>query len=884
MTEISRDELLGIGLQAGLGFAAGGPPGALVQGGLAFANALFVNPEPQAGPSRDGLPNEAFTSSEPVHGWDLIGPGRVGGLIVYASSRTTDDNELLDQAVVVSRGALGSLGTKAVVWINGQRVRFSRQTGTSPDGTATSWYEPEATGSSDGINIYVGSWDADDGLINRAPVVDDLLFDEDATGYRIIQRQSGSTHLTLYTQPISITVPGTVHLLRWPGDQDEGDWLVDSQGRVYRWSAGFNILGQASLQGALLFYLATAVEAGGGFWPGIVGNGINWAGRCYFYTNFAANGTQGAELREASRGTSYARARTGGFVEQSLPEWSEDHKLEGWSWIHFVVGLNRNQRLAGTANPLPDETRQRPPKLSSAPGLVFELSGRTGVDPHPVRVAEWYLKQRGIAAGQIDGFEAQAVASGSGQAPPGSTTIVPTYRFYGSITDAQRPLEVLRNLEFAAAGWIVSLGDRLRFVQQETARDLGEAGEADLIGEASWDSMGRGVPHNTARMGLRIVDDVHPRSGTWFLPDVVNDDLEVADGRRLVQDLGQAEYITDWNQGQWRLRLYAQQLAYRGRLVARLPVVDPWDTMQPGDRLAVRTGDWGVVAGYIEQVGEEFSGSIPFQLAAGPTLDFAVETDYLPLSQDLGEVRQDTAPPRDPSGLTAEAVAGGILVGWHVPPDADYDHTLVQLSASGAVVRTDPATSTPYNMLGLDDGTYQVAIAHVDDQENATAFSTMIEVAVVSAEAVQIDFGQPTIPRMVRNEAIVDGSFVLPTAQRRGLSISDSTYSIASGLPAGLAFDPATRYVSGTPTVAGNYSLLYKIVDGSDDAEAFIRYEFSIEEPSAAGPPTNPDAPGNIRQSSDETTSGTLKMRLDAPTSDDAISSYEVQYRPKPTP
>ena len=112
---------------------------------------------------------------------------------------------------------------------------------------------------------------------------------------------------------------------------------------------------------------------------------------------------------------------------------------------------------------------------------------------------------------------------------------------------------------------------------------------------------------------------------------------------------------------------------------------------------------------------------------------------------------------------------------------------------------------------------------------------------------------------------LLDGSFVLPTAQRRGLSISDSTYSIASGLPAGLAFDPATRYVTGTPTVAGNYSLLYKIVDGSDDAEAFIRYEFQIEEPSAAGPPTNPDAPGNIRQSSDETTSGTLKMRLNAP-------------------
>ena len=879
-----RDELLGIGLQAGLGFAAGGPVGALLQGGLAFANALFVNPEPQAGPSREGLPNEAFTSQDPVHGWDLIGPGRVGGLIAYASSRTTDDNELLDQAVVVSRGALGSLGTKAVVWINGQRVRFSRQAGTSPDGTATTWYEPEATGSSDGINIYVGSWDADDGLINRAPLVDDLLFEEGTSGYQIIQRQAGTTHLTLYTQPMSVSVPGTVHLLRWPGDQDEGDWLVDSQGRVYRWSEGFNLLGQTSLQAALLFYLATAVEAGGGFWQGIVGNGINWAGRCYFYTHFAAAGTQGAELRAASRGTSYARARTGGFVEQSLPEWTEDHKLEGWSWIHFVVGLNRSQRLEGTANPLPDETRQRPPKLSSAPGLVFELSGRTGVDSHPVRVAAWYLQQKGLDAGQIDGFETQAVASGSGRSAPGSTVIVPTYRFRGLLADSQRPLEVLRNLEFAAAGWIVSLGDRLRFVQQETARDLGEAGEGDLVGEASWDPMGRGTPQNTARMGLRVVDDVHPQSGTWFLPDVVNDDLEVVDGRRLVEDLGQTEYITDWDQGQWRLRLYAQYLAYRGRLVARLPAVDPWDTMRPGDRLAVRTRDWGLLAGYVEQAGEEFSGSIPFQLAVGPELDFDVDTDYRPLSQDLGEVRLDTTPPQAPIGLTVQAVAGGILVEWHVPPDADYDHTLVQLSASGAVVRTDPTAATPYNMLGIDDGTYEVAVAHVDDQQNATAFSTAIEVVVRSIEVDVFGFGDPLIPRLVRAQVVSGPAFLLPLATRNGGVIADATYSVASGLPTGLTF-LATRVLTGTPTVAGNFSLLYQVVDNADSAEGFVRYEFSIEEPSAADPPTDPDAPENIRQSSDVTSFSVLKMLLDAPASDDAIAGYEVQYRPKqPTP
>ena len=172
----------------------------------------------------------------------------------------------------------------------------------------------------------------------------------------------------------------------------------------------------------------------------------------------------------------------------------------------------------------------------------------------------------------------------------------------------------------------------------------------------------------------------------------------------------------------------------------------------------------------------------------------------------------------------------------------------------------------------------------MDDQQNATAFSTAIEVVVRSIEVDVFGFGDPLIPRLVRDQVVSGPDFLLPLATRNGGVIADATYSVASGLPTGLTF-LATRVLTGTPTVAGNFSLLYKVVDNADSAEGFVRYEFSIEEPSAADPPTDPDAPGNIRQSSDVTSFSVLKMLLDAPASDDAIAGYEVQYRPKqPTP
>ena len=118
------------------------------------------------------------------------------------------------------------------------------------------------------------------------------------------------------------------------------------------------------------------------------------------------------------------------------------------------------------------------------------------------------------------------------------------------------------------------------------------------------------------------------------------------------------------------------------------------------------------------------------------------------------------------------------------------------------------------------------------DQSDPPRSITRIITVQVQADEADFAFGRALYPPEIikGKEILALDAIRMPTATRNGEAIDDATYSVESGLPNGLNFTPASRYITGTPTVAGNFDILYKVVDNSDSAEYFERFEFKIDE------------------------------------------------------
>ncbi len=120
----------------------------------------------------------------------------------------------------------------------------------------------------------------------------------------------------------------------------------------------------------------------------------------------------------------------------------------------------------------------------------------------------------------------------------------------------------------------------------------------------------------------------------------------------------------------------------------------------------------------------------------------------------------------------------------------------------------------------------------------------------------------PGIPAFAANDTIADQEYVVGTAIDSLVlpaatgGNGDLTYSIST-LPAGLAFDAATRTLSGTPSVAtdGASNMVYTVIDGDNDANALV---FSIAVTRAVLPAPTTDAkltvvPSSIREDAEVT-------------------------------
>ena len=765
MSEITGDEALQAGLQTGIAYVAGGPYTALLAGGLSVANALFSDPKAQAAPRRASLPNEAFTSPVPRHGWSIVGRSRVGGLIVYASSFTQGDNLVLNEAIVVSRGSLADLGASCNLWYNGHRIHFVRQTpppgGRNPEGGTAAWYEP--SGADLGHNLFRDSFVEANGLegYKQAPVDGDLLFRNEGSNSFVVQQLRNGVATTLYTLPSDLSRPDNVYFLNNSFAFREGDWIVRQDGAVFRWQNLTTLTGREDSGLVFLFSLVDTLEQAGRTWNGIIGNSISWAGRLRFYANFAADGTQGAELRASSRkapGYHWNREDDIDFVEIENPEWTTNHKLEGYSWIHFLSGRDRSNALTGSVAQIPSSENYRAPRLTQPPGIIFDLPGRVDVDTHPVAVAGWLLGQRGLSAAHLSAKFGQTLTPASANAPDGTSTI--KYRYRGLITDDQSTFDALRILEFCAAGHLITDEQGRAWLQQlEQAPDYGEITEDDMLaGVESYDPQGRGLTTNTGRMSLRQVDGLHPLAGDWPLPDVVNNTLLTLDGanrhldNRSLDDLGVAEGITNYNQGQWRLALHAQQLGFRGRATFRVEATATRSRWLSLGRLRLRTSQWGTLQGYIESTTKLLDGSLQVVMMVGDVLNFTplAARSYRPLTGDIPDfIGTDSIPPEIPEPFTATPLAGGggIVIDFTVPPDADYAYTRVAVARLAPDASDDDAIAqvegghferafnTPHNVLNLEAAPYRISVASVDRSGNQSAWAAPVRVEVRSSAA-----------------------------------------------------------------------------------------------------------------------------------------------------
>ena len=177
----------------------------------------------------------------------------------------------------------------------------------------------------------------------------------------------------------------------------------------------------------------------------------------------------------------------------------------------------------------------------------------------------------------------------------------------------------------------------------------------------------------------------------------------------------------------------------------------------------------------------------------------------------------------------------------------DVDYTAVIRSVTipaGTVSGETTITITPVND-GPGDNDETIIIKAKDtlkneDEEEITIASATIKLKDAPAPPEDADVDKTpafTADDIAASDTVIEGvagtalEQVLPEATGDGTL----TYSVSSGLPAGLAFDAATRTISGTPTAAGEAQIVYTVIDGDtgDDLpaeSAALTYSFEIAE------------------------------------------------------
>ena len=156
---------------------------------------------------------------------------------------------------------------------------------------------------------------------------------------------------------------------------------------------------------------------------------------------------------------------------------------------------------------------------------------------------------------------------------------------------------------------------------------------------------------------------------------------------------------------------------------------------------------------------------------------------------------------------------------------------------------TDFNTCT--NISGATNSTYQLALADVDDyiRVSATASNTVApNLTVISDITDQITGAPQATTPTTGLTANINESYTLATAAFGGAV--PLSYAVTSGtLPAGLALDPLTGNITGTPTAAGSATVTITATDQKGTTGSIIFTLTVVDPTSAPATPTTPTSP-----------------------------------------
>ena len=220
--------------------------------------------------------------------------------------------------------------------------------------------------------------------------------------------------------------------------------------------------------------------------------------------------------------------------------------------------------------------------------------------------------------------------------------------------------------------------------------------------------------------------------------------------------------------------------------------------------------------------GNQLTGSIPAALCKfEPNINPQQNGVYLPCAQSSA------------AGVPEVSLVPGdkrLEVGWTASSDGgsaieDYDVRYRRAGRPGAWTELADRTQSAApgaTITGLTNGAaYEVQVRAGGGEWSATA------TGVPAAAVTPVTFGDARIEDQHWTQYAEAAPLVLPAATG---GVGALTYALAPSLPAGLAFDPAARTISGTPSAASAVTYTYTATDAaSPPDQASLTFTIEVE-------------------------------------------------------